>query len=1229
MKNSFPLRHVSVRVPWHDSAWNGCVCSAPELNGSCVKLKGIGSANAKGREHPLAGKSLEDLAPEEFPPCVTERGSFMAAFELTPVRVHALSQTNPKNYGHFQPTPHRYPAFSAGLVPFRWLMREQLEDLSNGLGLEASRDREPDLGYESTWVHDADNQKELLDAFAEHLRPEQSLSFFYAKHVPFIESGTRVLVGVGRVLKLAELEEYQRVGDGPRGMLWERPMQHSIRPGGKDGFLMPYQALLKAAKAEPSLDVERYVAKAPADYWLEFSYGSELVRHDAAIGALLSMDLALGRMHAELGIACDEQQAWIHQELLRLWTVRGPFPGLGAVLTAFGVARGAFVAHALQESAGEGKDPWPLVETAFQTAGGNLPASLRADVKALASTWKGLPKDRLQYLRLLSRFELTGEQAALLYEQDSRAKVGWQATDKEILSNPYRIYELSRLDPRGIGLLTIDRGVFPEDVLRLKFPLEEPSALGSAVDPRRVRAFALAALEEASLAGHTLQDSARMVTAIQALALRPPCPVTGDVLSAQLPAMAPEVVEALLNDGKGFQLGRLQLIGQAIRKEFKRVDGARHQVAVDWKEAVLAMLGSPKDPDDEKAHAEKVAALKELAEARLSVLAGPAGAGKTTVLGILCSQPEITEGNVLLLAPTGKARVRMQELTRDTGIEAKTVAQFLNQHGRYDGRAGRYILSSKPKTEDYGTVIIDESSMLTEDMMAAVLDAFKGVKRFIFVGDPAQLPPIGAGRPFLDLVSRLRPSNRDQIFPRVGKSYAELTVERRQLGSDRPDLGFARWFSQTPPDGNGDEVFNSEPRPEGPLQFVEWADEADFRVKLLETLCRELKLTGPDDVVGFNKALGAVQVGEYQYFNASKMNAPGSVNAAEAWQILSPLRGFSFGVGDINLQIHDRMRSGFMDLASRRRGRSIPKPMGAERIVYGDKVINLSNHTRGGKKVHPSEGALGYLANGEVGLAVGQWKSHASPKILRVEFSSQKNYTYDFYGSDFRDEGDAALELAYALTIHKAQGSQFDLTIVVLPVGHPMLSRELVYTALTRHKDRVVVMHQGPRARLKELAAPELSATAQRMTNLLTDCRMREIKKAKGSLFLQDGLVHVTSDGRAVRSMSELVIAEALISAGQEFSYERPLEVGGQVRYPDFTIQDDISGRTIYWEHLGMLDQQGYRDKWQKKLDWYRRCGILPESEGGGPNGMLVTTEGSGASSFDAGSVQALIRRIF
>lgn len=1227
----YPLRHLSIRVPWHDAGWAGLVCKAPLLNGACAKLKRISESKNEQEELPIAGKSLEEIPREQWPCCVEERATFMAPFEMELLKRHALAETSPSHYGHFKPTPQWYPAYSMGIVPFRWMMVENIEYFADQLGLDIDASREPDLGYHTNWVHEIRNQSALLDGFAGHLCCEESLSFFYAKHVPFVETTNRILIGVGRVKKIGPLTEYARGGQGMRGMIWERPVQHSIRPKGQDGFLMPYQEVLRLAEENPSLDIELYTAYAPAEHWDEFSYASELVTHDGAISALLSMDAVLNRMEKDLGIATGWQRQWLHDELVRLWKVRGPFPGLGAVLRAFGLSRGLFVAHALQRRVGDNADPWPEVNAAFRDPS-MLPKELRLDLKELASTWMGLSEQRRRLLRLLSRFELRVEQAQYLYDEASRREVRWGAKDHELLQNPYRIYEISRHDPEGIHFLTIDRGVFPEDTVRLLHPLEAPSKLDSAVDIRRIRAFAIAALEEAADLGHTLHFTGSLAQAIREMVVRPECPVTADILSAGVREMSPEVVAVEMNGEIAIQLGRYREIGELIRKNvLGRVAGERHVLILDWAKIIDSKFGLAGDEKEKRARNEKAKALAELAESRFSVLAGPAGAGKTSLLGILCEQEAIRDDGILLLAPTGKARVRMQELAGGAGTRAQTIAQFLNHNGRYDGYTGRYQLSDRPKVTGFGTVIIDESSMLTEDMLGALLDALKGVKRLILVGDPAQLPPIGAGRPFVDIITKLRPADYESLFPRVAPGFAELTIERRQIGADRPDLRLARWFGATPPHPGDDDIFSAGDDEHSNIRFVSWNKSEDFQLKLLEVLVEELHLNDLDDQRGFNRALGATASGDYDYFNATRNDRAGAVKDVEAWQILSPLRGMPFGVGDINRQIHERFRTAFIELASRHWNRPIPKPLGAERIVYGDKVINLSNHRRDGRRVYPQDGALGYLANGEIGVIVGQWKTknmRGPPSIVKVEFSSQTGYTYDFYSNEFSEDGDAALELAYALTVHKAQGSQFELVILVLPEGHPILSRELIYTALTRHQNRVVVMHQGPRSLLRDFSSPQHSETGRRRTNLLTECRMLEFPLANSSVFLQEGLIHRTSKGLAVRSKSELLIAEALLSAGVDFEYEKPLNLGGAIRYPDFTIEDEISGRTVYWEHLGMLDQEDYRNRWEKKLAWYRANGVHSLNEAKPGAAVLITTVDSNGVGLDMAYVKRIIAEV-
>ena len=76
--SNFPLRHVSIRVPWHDLGWAGVVCGAPHLNGACTKLKGIAASKKDAQEVMFSGKRLDEIPPEQWPACVNERGTFMA-----------------------------------------------------------------------------------------------------------------------------------------------------------------------------------------------------------------------------------------------------------------------------------------------------------------------------------------------------------------------------------------------------------------------------------------------------------------------------------------------------------------------------------------------------------------------------------------------------------------------------------------------------------------------------------------------------------------------------------------------------------------------------------------------------------------------------------------------------------------------------------------------------------------------------------------------------------------------------------------------------------------------------------------------------------------------------------------------------------------------------------------------------------------------------------------------
>lgn len=1105
-----------------------------------------------------------------------------------------------------------------------------MEELYHKFGIDCDVEREPDLGFKTNWVQDRDNQIALQDCFFGHLKLDKSLCFIYAKEVPFVEDSRRVIIGVGRVKHVGEAVEYHYSRPGKlRSILWERMVQHSIRPGFKDGFLMPYFELIEYINQHEDLDPTEFTAFAPEEYFDEFSYASELVSHDAAIETLQNCVGALTRMKGLLPGNYEPQLKWLHERLSEIWKMRGPCPGLGAALCAFGVEYGTFVAREIETKLGENEDPWTMVEKAFKNPHAVLSKESAQQLgSSLRDKWNHLAPERKALLKLLSRFNLQPKQATDLYVQEEREEKGLHCRDADILKNPYLIYELTRLTANPIHIWTVDRGVFPDEAIRRKHPLPEPSALDAGTDARRVRAFTVYQLEKAAAEGHTLQRKKDIALAIRNLDIHPSCPVDGDLMSVVEKTFGDVINLTELKDGSPcYQLHRLAEVGEVIRNNInKRKSGVRHNISENWRALLDKHLPEivTDDKEEEIARQEKTAALRELAESRLSVLIGPAGTGKTTLLSVLCSHHEIEKGGVLLLAPTGKARVRMEQVAKEKNLQLKgyTIAQFLSKCDRYDAETGIYHLSHAPKETPAKTVIVDECSMLTEEMLAALLDALKGVERFILIGDSRQLPPIGAGRPFVDIVAEMAPKNVPFSFPRVGPCYAELTIRCRQGGGARDDVRLAEWFSGAPMEPGEDEILEkilfggtSEH-----IIFKKWETPEQFKNTFFETIREELNLASDGDIDEFNRSLGGKEYNGNYYFNV------GCGEFVENWQILSPVRKLTHGVSTINRMIHDRFRTSMIEFARREPfRRMIPSPMGSEQIVYGDKVINVVNHRR--EEVYPREDAESYIANGEIGMIVGQFrtkKMNSPPWLLKVEFSSQPGFTYDFNAKDFGEEAEPCLELAYALTVHKAQGSEFGKVILSLPNPCRLLTRELLYTALTRQQERVVVLHQGSLSDIRKFSSHEFSETARRLTNLFHKPSLVEYK----GRFYEETLIHCTLHGEMVRSKSEVIIADLLDNNKIDYIYEQPLTFNDRTRYPDFTIEDVETGRKFYWEHCGMLIDPQYQIRWEKKYKWYRVNGILPFEEGGGPNGVLIVTRDTKEGGISSKEINNLIKHI-
>lgn len=1258
MPPGLPLRHLSVRVPWHDAGWNGTICADPANNASCLRLPNIHDQRENAVEIAFRGRRLDELQSAQLPPCIAERGSFMASFPITRHVRHPYQATS-EAHRHYRLTPVEIPPFSAEAVPFRWMRREDAASLADDFDIvyrdEAEEDARRRMGFPSAWVQDHENQSNLLDAFFSAVEPERSLAFFYAKEVPHTERRGRVLVGVGQVTGCGHgIEyEYEPHAERPtRSMIWERIVSHSIRPTGhRGGFLLPYHAALERAAEDPDFNPEDVVVFAPDEAFEQYSYASEHLTHDQAIASLLAMVEGLERAGAALGSSFEEQIRWAQARLGELWKLRGPFPGLGSALAALGVDHPDLLAYRITEGLPAAQDPWPAVQGALDNPASLGPEWVGRIGSTIARKLADLPAERRALLHLIARLDVSSEQAERFFVREARSKAGIDIDDAGLLRNPYRLYEADRASVSPISVSSVDRGLFPSST-NPSLALPEPSAMSEPQDPRRVGALAVAVLEEAAARGHTVVPQDDLVRAVREMAVTPPCPIDGDLLSVIGDDLEPVVQRAQLDNGApGFQLDRLRMARDHIRGEVLKRSRAtkRHTVEADWSGLLDEQLaGLQQDgaiPADEmagRAREEKVAALNELAAARFSVLVGPAGTGKTTLLAVLCSHLADRGAGVTLLAPTGKARVQLERGLRDIpGVQAQTIAQFLVRQRRFDPQTGRYGRSSEPPRLTGGTLVIDEASMVTEEQLDAVLGNISQLERIILVGDPRQLPPIGPGRPFVDIVEHLK-TGADGKWPRVGRSYAELTIQMRQRSGTshqryRHDLALGQWFgggSSSPlvEEAWGELLSGCD---SDTVRFEQWDSPTEVFDLIRRLLAQEIAaIKNADDQVGFGESLGGVVKGDYVHFYSRYREREGAGQACENWQILSPIHATGAGVAEINRSIHRHFRADLITFAQEvpRFGRIVPKPMGPEGIVYGDKVMNNLNHRH--NDVWPDESLHGnervsaprFVANGEIGMVVGQFRKRGQklkPRKLQVEFSTQPGFKYAFGGKWLPRDGESILELAYAITVHKSQGSEFGTTFVIIPSPCTLLSRELLYTALTRQTKQVVVLHQGPLEELLAYGSDSHSETARRLTNLFRDPRPQDVGEGR---FLEAHLIHRTTNGTLVRSKSEVIVANELSAAGIEFAYEKRFRGhDGTFRYPDFTIEDAATGETFIWEHLGMLSDPRYAQEWERKKRWYADSGV---TDAGGDVATLIVSEDDENGGIDSAAVQAKVQEI-
>jgi hypothetical protein len=1191
--------HLTARVAWHDSRWDGTVCRRPSCNSFCATLDRIREERDDAREDAVAGKPWHALSPGELPPCKAESGAFMNEDEWTRRFVHpyASNKKASETHGHLKPTSVKIPAYATFAVPFAWMLRGGQDAIDERLPTPLPPDEESP--FASPWVFGRARQEAILRLFSSRLTPERSLVFFYCKEgQPLGDSISRLVIGVGRITSLAPPKAYDVTEKKPSHLMWDLLIRHSIRPDGTDGFLLPYHEYLEPT-GDPTEDArrERLLSEiaVPADpaHVRVFSYAAELAPPDIVLSTLVRC-LESVRKIREHGIAkgpWERREEWLNRQIEQAWKDRGPFPGLGPALEALGMRLGTALALELHSTdmVRRDADPWPVVDAILRGTRKPPQPAYAADLKATRDTWVGLSDERRALLKLLSRFALTSAQAARWFDPKERTKgTAAKVSDGEILDNAYRMSETDLGDwndsPVSVGI--IDRGLLPESTIAAKHPVPAQSAVTSPNDARRLRGALVAVLRDASENGDALLSVSEALQRTGTLDLSHPCVIGSDWPASNRAALTGvvELVEVPVSEetpSAALQLTELKGREDRLRSILgKRAGKAAVPIKGDWQALLVKAIsdaGGKFDKRNERhrqAIEEQAVALERLLSRRLSVLVGRAGTGKTSVMGALMLSKALLDDGILLLAPTGKARVR---LGKATNAEAMTVAQFLHRLSRYDGARQRPKFDGLEKYRKEKTVVIDECSMLTMDDLVAVLEALDlaHVQRLILVGDPNQLPPIGVGRPFADFVSYLETTGAksDDESP-LSDALARLSVEVRAAAaaSASDALRLASWFTREPQPVDADRVlsdlelgakFND-------LDLVFWKTPDDLRAKLLQAFQLHLGLQNAGDVTGFDRALGLDERGWVPF------DAP---EGSERWQILSPVRMHPHGVHALNRWVQHQFRAKELEAATNPWSLSL----GDESIVLKDKVIQTSNQWR--KAYDGKESEKHYLANGEVGLAaVGKngW--------MNVVFAGRPGLRFGYSKRDFPG-GTGPLELAYALTVHKSQGSEFKKIFVILPKNCRLLSRELVYTALTRSREQLVLLIEGDDASmLFDLTRPERSETARRNTNLFQGV----IRVSDDTVPFAKHLIHRTEKGHLVRSKSELVIANMLFRLAVPYEYERVCEgtaAPGRMR-PDFSFVT-ADGDLIVWEHLGLLSRPDYRRGWEWKKEWYKRNGFV------------------------------------
>jgi exodeoxyribonuclease V alpha subunit len=477
-------------------------------------------------------------------------------------------------------------------------------------------------------------------------------------------------------------------------------------------------------------------------------------------------------------------------------------------------------------------------------------------------------------------------------------------------------------------------------------------------------------------------------------------------------------------------------------------------------------LGVPVDLDVDQREA-----IRRAVTGPLVVVSGGPGTGKTAiVVSILRVLERVRDARelVALAAPTGKAAHRMTSAIR-AALLALSKSPCRSSEGARNDDPGHLaeaaLIAAPPEAETLhrllgylpvedrfrhdennpiaaSWVIVDEASMIDLEMFDRLLAALRPGARLILLGDADQLPSVDAGAVLRDLLA----------LGRAGASVVQAVTLTRSYRMDPNDpdgraiLSAAHTIhaGDAAPLLSGDAATQARAIRRSAPRFlsyrgVEWL-ETSTPIELADFL-DAWYATRISSATGFHQLAARqyrVERGHWSAADADGLRA--LLHVHEQSRLLAVTRGLPTGAGRLNRQLHARALA-------------LATSEGQPAFYPGEPVMMTRNdYDRG-------------LYNGDQGVIVRVVES-GGPQRFRAVFSRSGGELAAFHLDPLR----ASLELAYASTVHKSQGTELDTVAIILPVDDvPLLTRELIYTAITRARRSVIFV--GSRARLRDSAA--------------------------------------------------------------------------------------------------------------------------------------------------------------